>query len=648
MKKYIYAFIATICLPLCAQAQLLELTSDNFPDDKFLAFVSTFDTDGEEGLSEAEILAVTSMDCSNLKIADLTGIEYFSNLETLDCSNNKLTSLEVTPLEKLVKLNCHHNKNLASLTVGNYFLEELYANNCNLTSADLSNCPALKKIRLYRNPNLASAYFGEISEVVTLEIFECSLTSLDITKMEKLDWVSAGTNQLKELDLSGNPVLTNVTCEENQISELDFSKNPDLETVRFENNTISEIDVTILPNLELLWCGDNLLKELDLSKNTKLYSLRCENNEISKLDVTNSPDLLYIQCENNHLTTLDLSKNTKLAFVHSPGHSKFYDISPQTAVIDAIVVGDNREKVALPLIPSSESSEVKASQFSNLKVDKKSLDASLVEANLVVADDPKADVDLYGKTASYDYLVPCGTEGATADQTKMNVTITTYPYVMYVNPNSKDDKDPFYSGTLIVDYDAEVPEGAEAYIATDIQVTLEEMYYDGMKRTFDQLQMTKVGDAGDVIPANTPIYVKAATENGLFAFGRNIEEKEVVTIPEGNILQGTLTDLDVDYQSVLTLGREQGKGTGMVGFWRYRGQQVAAHRAYIPASVLTSTESSGDVKGLVLNFNNDATGIRQIESNEESGAWYNLQGMQMAAPVQKGIYIQNGKKFIVR
>ena len=175
----------------------------------------------------------------------------------------------------------------------------------------------------------------------------------------------------------------------------------------------------------------------------------------------------------------------------------------------------------------------------------------------------------------------------------------------------------------------------------------------------------------DILPSETPAYVKTPLP-GYYAFNRFVEPemvpqvKQVRKAPqkksryydeyyieqaaenfEDNLFLGTLTDLSVDYQAVLTLGREKGIPTGVVGFWRYRGEKVAAHRAYLPADLLTNPDG-GDVKGLALKFVNDATGIRQIESNEESGAWYNLQGVQMAAPTQKGIYIRNGKKLIVR
>lgn len=73
-----------------------------------------------------EIKAVKDMDVSFSDISDLKGIEFFSALEELNCSNNKLTSLDISRNQKLKTLYCvfneltaidvSKNKELASLS----------------------------------------------------------------------------------------------------------------------------------------------------------------------------------------------------------------------------------------------------------------------------------------------------------------------------------------------------------------------------------------------------------------------------------------------------------------------------------------------------------------------------------------------------
>ncbi len=132
------------------------------------------------------------------------------------------------------------------------------------------------------------------------------------------------------------------------------------------------------------------------------------------------------------------------------------------------------------------------------------------------------------------------------------------------------------------------------------------------------------------------------------AFGRNKEELETVSVPEGNILQGTLTEMTVDAYSVLTLGRENQLGTGYVGFWTYSGTNIPAHRVYIDAALLGD---ENEANGFTLNFDGNTDTVEKVavENINADNAWYNLQGMQLKnAPVSQGIYIHNGKKVVVK
>lgn len=669
MRRIFTYLLFLLLAPLALQAQV-AIDATNFPDNNFRTYVATFDTDGDGTLSQTEIKKVKSINVEKKSIAQLDGIEFFTAITSLKCDNNNLTSLDLSSNTKLKTLSCQANSltslnvvgctalekmycqtnQLVSLTVASTALTELYANNNSLTSVDITGCPNLATLRLYRNPNLQYVDFSGNSKMKRLDIYSCALTSIDVSNMPDLEWLAMSDNQLTEIDVTNNPLLYNLTFSNNNVSELDISNNPWLKTLRFENNNISEIDVAHLSELTLFTCSNNNIAELNVTNSPKLTTFRCEGNQLTQLDVTKNPALVHFQCDDNQLTTLDLSNNTKLGLVHNPGVSKYYKISPQETVIDAVVVGDNREKVAIPLVLSSEQSTMDASQFSKCIIGvNQTFTAGVVDNNLVVKDDPQEDVDLYGAKVSYTYTVPCGTNAATTAQKAMQVKVTTYPYVMYVNPLSQDTQDGFYSGTLIVDYDAVVPEGAEAYVATAIALDREGMTKEGEHVTSEQLTMTKIGEAGDVIPANTPIYVKAAEASGMYAFGRNKDEVEPVSVPSGNILQGTMTKMTVEPKSVLTLGRETVFGTGYVGFWTFQGTEIPAHRVYVDAALLG--EENG-ANGFTLNFEGGSDGINAASTDaavKTDNAWYSLQGVRMqGVPAVKGVYINNGKKVVVK
>lgn len=75
----------------------------------------------------------------NKNITSLAGIEYFTDLETLDCMDNQLTTLDVTKLTNLTDLECNDNQ-LVSLDVST--LEELkilYCHGNKMTALDITN-----------------------------------------------------------------------------------------------------------------------------------------------------------------------------------------------------------------------------------------------------------------------------------------------------------------------------------------------------------------------------------------------------------------------------------------------------------------------------------------------------------------------------
>ena len=75
-------------------SQKVEIPDENFEQ----ALVDLkIDTDGEVNgyVLKSDAQAVTYLDISNKKIKDLSGIEAFTSLTFLDCSNNHLSNLDL-------------------------------------------------------------------------------------------------------------------------------------------------------------------------------------------------------------------------------------------------------------------------------------------------------------------------------------------------------------------------------------------------------------------------------------------------------------------------------------------------------------------------------------------------------------------------
>ena len=125
----------------------LPIDEETFTDKAFLEYVKTvIDTDQDGYLSKEEIAAVTSIDVSGgvtiegdttkTKISSLTGIETFTNITELNCSDNKLTNIDVSTLTKLESLDVSNN-NITELNLnGLSNLDDLKCDGNRITSIE--------------------------------------------------------------------------------------------------------------------------------------------------------------------------------------------------------------------------------------------------------------------------------------------------------------------------------------------------------------------------------------------------------------------------------------------------------------------------------------------------------------------------------
>jgi len=86
----------------------------NIPDANFKAYLvgdSAINTNGDKEIQVSEASAFTdTIECANLKISNLKGIEAFTALTYLNCGYNNLTSLDVSKNTALNTLYCDGNK----------------------------------------------------------------------------------------------------------------------------------------------------------------------------------------------------------------------------------------------------------------------------------------------------------------------------------------------------------------------------------------------------------------------------------------------------------------------------------------------------------------------------------------------------------
>ena len=104
----------------------VAIDETNFPDFNFRenwVLKQAFAADNY--LTDQEAASVTAIDVSSKGIADLTGIEYFTALISLNCSDNQLTALDLSKNTALEVLDCSNNYLNALDVSKNTSLEQL-------------------------------------------------------------------------------------------------------------------------------------------------------------------------------------------------------------------------------------------------------------------------------------------------------------------------------------------------------------------------------------------------------------------------------------------------------------------------------------------------------------------------------------------
>ncbi|MFV0395570.1 MAG: hypothetical protein ACK5LC_14490 [Coprobacillaceae bacterium] len=286
-------------------ASRVAINETNFPDANFRKFV--YDNYSDDGvfLNENASTDVKEINVNSKSIVSLKGIEYFTSLETLKCSYNKIEELNIGNNINLKVLECYVN-NLTNLNLDhNTNLETLGCNYNQLTTLDLSNNINIENV-FCNNNKIQSVNFGTQSSLKTLEINNNELTTIDVSVLASLVSLNCSYNKLETLDLSNNYNLETINCLINEIEILTLGNLSNVKKLNCSSNKLSSLDVSQLVSLENLHCYLNELTIIDISNNTELQYLDIGFNPLYTLDGTNNPKLERIYYRYSYLISLKL------------------------------------------------------------------------------------------------------------------------------------------------------------------------------------------------------------------------------------------------------------------------------------------------------------------------------------------------------
>lgn len=216
MKKVLFNLLTFL---LCAYSYSQVI---NFPDanlkskllEQSFGGIAFLDANNNNEIEVSEALGWTySLKLGYANISDLTGIEFFTNVDYLYVHNNSLVEADLSSLVNLKFLKINDNS---------------------LINLDVSDLVNLKSIECYNN----------------------KLNSLDFSGLTNISVISSSNNQLSSLILSGNFELSYLYCENNLLTTLDVSDSPNLLQIQCSSNNLTTLNIKN-DSIELINFSDN-------------------------------------------------------------------------------------------------------------------------------------------------------------------------------------------------------------------------------------------------------------------------------------------------------------------------------------------------------------------------------------------------------
>ena len=187
----------------------------------------------------------------------------------------------------------------------------------------------------------------------------------------------------------------------------------------------------------------------------------------------------------------------------------------------------------------------------------------------------------------------------------------------------------------------------------DVRELSSTIEYEGKTTGLDEngvltLNFTAQNGISELV-AGTPYIIKWESGDNIVSpvfSGVTIDKTDRKFTGTGFEFKGTYDYMpfDATNTSFLFMGADD---EGSKLYYPMNGASIGACRAYFQIT------SSAKVRAFNLNFGDEETGIISIENGKmkienEAGTWYNLNGVRVEKPARKGVYIQNGRKVVIK
>ena len=270
------------------------------------------DADGDGKITFEEAAAVkelqlgfdlkpeSTVDC----VTDITGLEYFTSLETLSLKFNSVS--DIKPIEGIstLKVLILGENPISSINLDKLGeLTDLRLYGTNISDIDLTKTPKLESLYLQRtnvskvDQSLDQALLNKCS----------SLTEIKASNLPSITRIDAVECNLKSFEISDCPSLRELHLNSNKLTSIKMTNLAMLMRLNVYDNQITSIDVSNLPLLMWLFVYDNQLTSIDLSANVPLIEFRASNNPLTEVNLSTNKNLVSLELESmSKMKTLNI------------------------------------------------------------------------------------------------------------------------------------------------------------------------------------------------------------------------------------------------------------------------------------------------------------------------------------------------------
>lgn len=633
-----------------------------------------------------------------LQLNYLNDLECWIPLEYLNASGCSGIERFECPNSFLQYLNFDNCTNLSYITMHQGLLTgdgDFFMANCNKLATFLAHRHRWKTMDFILKP-INGRTIEDINALTQIQVNGGSYTILENgeRKIREYDGKELEvTSRLRSLDLSNvkNGTFRKLLCEDNLLDTINFAHAG--------------------PGLRELMIGNNMLLTLDLSTlNVDSLDRGSWSPQVAFLDV----EVIkgdYGQEKNDGSNDWVALHMPQKGYTHKMDNTLGLYPNLYCALKDSAQMASEAHPWMCKVEETDSLAKAGATEFLNAHFDPNHTGEHIFLHKQTEIAGYK-DQDLYGKLLTYQYNTGYNRvideQGKPTEEKRnpgnnldphIDVRVHIWPYVMNLNTESKSAASvakglDYFSNTLYLDYDAVIPKGVQVYFVSGVKskkaVTVAGES-DKLENVF-QVDLFGNGDAditdsdidltkpenNIILPAHTPVLVKAADKAGLYAFQTAWDFKEIegwvnvrhmdgfedmphilrgvqptdarITRPEyveclaaaqdlkanmKNILTGVagkkydtvdmedphfniyeVADSTPSRKSVLVYGLES--KSKVVGFWPYSGKKpINAHRCIITeADFVNNNNGSGTFQsGGIFYFTDDeTTGINTIDN----------------------------------